>query len=67
MSCMNMNSMPELRLTGSRQKRKSCERIDGIAALIMGIERASRHEEFRSGCDKRGPLFITLDTWGTDD
>ena len=42
-------------------KKKSRERIDGIVALIMGLDRASRQEEFTSVYDKRGPLFITLD------
>jgi phage terminase large subunit-like protein len=46
-------------------KKKSIERIDGIVALIMALERASRHEELRSIYELRGPLFITADTlWG---
>jgi phage terminase large subunit-like protein len=46
-------------------KKKSRERIDGIVALIMGLDRASRQEEFTSVYDKRGPYFITADTdWG---
>src|SRR4029453_4722635 len=49
-------------------KKKSRERIDGIVALIMGLDRASRQEEFTSVYDKRGPLFITLDDdpWKSD-
>ena len=38
------------------------ERIDGIVALIMALERASRHDEFKSIYELRGPLFITADT-----
>jgi phage terminase large subunit-like protein len=45
-------------------KKKSRERIDGIVALIMALDRASRQEEFRSVYDKRGPLFLTMsDEW----
>ena len=45
-------------------KKKSRERIDGIVALIMALDRASRQEEFTSVYDKRGPLFITVsDEW----
>jgi phage terminase large subunit-like protein len=49
-------------------KKKSRERIDGIVALIMALDRASRQEEFRSVYDKRGPLFIMLsdDPWKSD-
>jgi len=49
-------------------KKKSRERIDGIVALIMALDRASRQEEFTSVYDKRGPLFITLDDdpWKSD-
>ena len=40
------------------------ERIDGIVALIMGLDRASRQEEFTSVYDKRGALFLTMsDEW----
>jgi hypothetical protein len=41
-------------------KTKSRERIDGIVALIMGLDRTSRQEEFRSVYDKRGPLMFYL-------
>jgi phage terminase large subunit-like protein len=45
-------------------KKKSRERIDGIVALIMGLDRASRQEEFTSVYDKRGALFLTMsDEW----
>jgi len=45
-------------------KKKSRERIDGIVALIMALDRASRQEEFRSVYDKRGALFVTMsDEW----
>jgi phage terminase large subunit-like protein len=45
-------------------KKKSRERIDGIVALIMGLDRASRQEAFTSVYDKRGPLFLTMsDEW----
>ena len=45
-------------------KKKSRERIDGIVALIMALDRASRQEEFTSVYDKRGPLFLTMsDEW----
>jgi phage terminase large subunit-like protein len=40
-------------------KKKSRERIDGIVALIMGLERATAYQE--SVYNTRGPLFITLD------
>jgi ParB-like chromosome segregation protein Spo0J len=43
-----------------QSKKKSRERIDGIVALIMALDRASREEEFTSVYDKRGPLFITM-------
>lgn len=39
-------------------KKKSIERIDGIVALIMALDRASRFEP--SVYEKRGPLFITV-------
>jgi phage terminase large subunit-like protein len=43
-------------------KKKSRERIDGIVALIMGLERATAYQE--SVYNTRGPLFITLsDEW----
>jgi Terminase large subunit, endonuclease domain len=46
-------------------KKKRIERIDGIVALIMALERASRHEELRSIYELRGLLFITADDgWG---
>jgi phage terminase large subunit-like protein len=45
-------------------KKKSLERIDGIVALTMALDRASRQEELTSIYDKRGPLFITMsDEW----
>jgi len=45
-------------------KKKSRERIDGIVALIMALDRASRQEEFTSVYDKRGLMFITMsDEW----
>jgi phage terminase large subunit-like protein len=45
-------------------KKKSRERIDGIVALIMGLDRASRQEAFTSVYDKRGPPFLTMsDEW----
>lgn len=42
-------------------KKKSVERIDGIVALIMALDRASRQERFTSIYDKRGVLFLTGD------
>jgi phage terminase large subunit-like protein len=42
-------------------KKKSIERIDGIVALIMALERASRHDELKSVYELRGLLFITAD------
>jgi phage terminase large subunit-like protein len=42
-------------------KKKSVERIDGIVALIMGLDRASRQEDFRSIYSQRGNLFLTPD------
>jgi phage terminase large subunit-like protein len=45
-------------------KKKSRERIDGVVALIMALDRASRQEEFTSVYDKRGALFLTMsDEW----
>ena len=44
--------------------KKSRERIDGIVALIMALERATSQEEFTSVYDERGPLFLTMsDEW----
>jgi phage terminase large subunit-like protein len=40
-------------------KKKSRERIDGIVALIMALERATAYQE--SVYNTRGALFITLD------
>jgi len=37
-------------------KKKSIERIDGIVALIMGLDRASLRKEFRSVYEGRGLL-----------
>ena len=43
-------------------KKKSRERIDGIVALIMGLERATAFQE--SVYNYRGPYFITMsDDW----
>ena len=43
-------------------KKKSRERIDGIVALIMGLERATAHQE--SVYNTRGALFLTMsDEW----
>ena len=48
-------------------KKKSRERIDGIVALIMGLERATTWQE--SVYNTRGPLFFYLDDdgWKCDD
>jgi phage terminase large subunit-like protein len=40
-------------------KKKSRERIDGIVALIMALERSTAYQE--SVYNTRGPLFITMD------
>ena len=40
--------------------RIGAAQIDGIVALIMGLDRACRQEVFTSVYDKRGPLFITM-------
>jgi phage terminase large subunit-like protein len=49
-------------------KTKSIERIDGIVALIMALERASRHDELKSVYELRGTLFITADDgWRVED
>jgi phage terminase large subunit-like protein len=39
-------------------KKKSVERIDGIVAMIMGIDRASTQPEYTSIYDKRGILTL---------
>lgn len=39
-------------------KSKSTERIDGVVAMIMGIDRAIRHEEKISAYEKRGVLAL---------
>lgn len=39
-------------------KAKSTERIDGMVALIMALDRAQRHQDFRSVYDDRGILSI---------
>ena len=39
-------------------KKKSTERIDGMVALIMGLDRALRHENKRSVYEDRGILTI---------
>ena len=39
-------------------KKKSTEKIDGIVALIMGLDRAIRHEEHGSVYDERGLLVF---------
>jgi len=40
-------------------KKRSRERIDGVVALIMGLERATTWQE--SVYNTRGPLFFYLD------
>jgi phage terminase large subunit-like protein len=42
-------------------KKKSVERIDGIVALIMGLDRAGRKESFKSIYNQRGMLFLSGD------
>jgi len=39
-------------------KRKSSERIDGVVALLMALDRAVRHRNEASVYDKRGIIFI---------
>jgi phage terminase large subunit-like protein len=39
-------------------KKKSCERIDGIVALIMGIDLAARAEDGRSIYETPGSLSL---------
>jgi phage terminase large subunit-like protein len=39
-------------------KKKSCERIDGIVALIMGLDLASREIETRSIYSTPGNLAL---------
>lgn len=40
-------------------KKKSRERIDGIVALIMALERSTAYQE--SVYERRGPYFLTMD------
>lgn len=39
-------------------KKKSQERIDGIVALVMAVDMATRHVEYKSPYSKRGMLFL---------
>ena len=39
-------------------KEKSIEKIDGIVALIMALDRSSRHGEKKSGYEERGIRFV---------
>lgn len=39
-------------------KERSTERIDGMVALIMAIDRATRHEDHRSVYEERDPLEV---------
>jgi phage terminase large subunit-like protein len=39
-------------------KKKSCERIDGIVALIMALDLASKAGEFRSIYEMKGQLVL---------
>ena len=39
-------------------KAKSVERIDGIVALLMGLDRAVRHQHEKSVYEERGLLFL---------
>jgi phage terminase large subunit-like protein len=39
-------------------KSKSTEKIDGMVALIMGLDRAIRNESAPSGLEQRGGLLI---------
>lgn len=39
-------------------KERSMEKIDGVVALIMALDRATRHEDHRSVYEERGILEI---------
>ena len=39
-------------------KKKSVERIDGIVALIMALDRATRHAPFKSVYEEHGMLTL---------
>jgi phage terminase large subunit-like protein len=39
-------------------KRKSTEKIDGIVALVMALDRATRHEDVQSVYERRGLLTL---------
>ena len=39
-------------------KKKSQERIDGIVALVMAVDLATRHLEYKSIYSERGMLFL---------
>jgi phage terminase large subunit-like protein len=39
-------------------KAKSTEKIDGMVALVMGLDRATRHEHEGSAYEDRGILFL---------
>jgi len=39
-------------------KAKSTQRIDGAVALIMALDRATRHAEDKSVYEERGPIII---------
>ena len=39
-------------------KKKSTEKIDGVVALLMGLDRAIRHQHEKSVYEERGILFL---------
>jgi len=39
-------------------KKKSTEKIDGVVALLMGLDRAIRHNNEASVYEERGILFL---------
>ena len=39
-------------------KKKSTEKIDGVVALLMGLDRAIRHNNEVSVYEERGILFL---------
>ena len=54
----NVSIEQDAAYNGNPSKKKSCERIDGIVALIMGLDLASREPEFHSTYETPGSIIL---------